>query len=241
MKYDHPPKVIVTIVAILLASGIFAGCSSPKPVEPKTHINYFISEPYDIWKITSLSFVELLQEQDQPDITYDMTEVISTAIGSRRIFDVNVVWRDQEKYALMPLGDCQALTFQQISEIKLALGCDAVILGSIKSFSSYPHMQVNMRLRMYDLRNGKLVWGVDHAWDTREKDLEKRLKEYYEHTQNGHYKSMDWKLALVSPKAFEKFVAYEISQTLPKRCTQITAKKPISAENEVKFSASRKN
>jgi len=73
---------------------------------------------------------------------------------------------------------------------------------------------MSLRLSLIDLRNGKLLWAVDHTWDTADKETQERIKRYFKNEVRAGYQPLREDLVSISPIEFNKFVAYEIVQTL---------------------------
>ena len=72
-----------------------------------------------------------------------------------------------------------------------------------------------MHLKLIDLRNGKLLWATEQVWDSTDKKVERRMRLYFNSRMRAGFQPMDWELLITSPRAFNKFVACEIAQTLP--------------------------
>jgi hypothetical protein len=85
----------------------------------------------------------------------------------------------------------------------------------MSDFRPHPRMQMGLSLRLLDLKRGQLAWAVDHVWDTTDKAVEKRIERYFNDQIRSGYEPMDSRLIMISPKAFEKFIAYEVAETLP--------------------------
>ena len=77
-----------------------------------------------------------------------------------------------------------------------------------------PRMQIGLYLQLLDLRRGRLVWGLDHTWDTTDRATEQRIKAFFRSRMRDGYGPLDWRMAVTSPKVFQKFVACEVAETL---------------------------
>jgi len=75
-------------------------------------------------------------------------------------------------------------------------------------------MQAGLVLKLLDLRDGKVVWGVDHAWDAADQETQNRMKAFFDRHIGEGQAPADWKLGTMSPRAFAKFVSDEIAETL---------------------------
>jgi hypothetical protein len=144
-----------------------------------------------------------------------MTVALAQAIQSRRLFHVKV---------LGPCAACpdaaapnypEALTLEQLHDLRRRLHCDAVLLGRVHSFRPHPATRVGLFLRLLDVNNGRLVWAVDHVWDTTDAETECRIERFFRQRMRSGYEPMEWQLAMISPRVFAKFVAHEVAATLP--------------------------
>ena len=90
-----------------------------------------------------------------------------------------------------------------------------MLLGTVTTYRPYPHMRLGLKLKLVDLRTGKLVWAIEQVWDAAEASMEGRLKRFFAKHMRRDWEPLGWQLALTSPRAFERFVAWETSQTLP--------------------------
>ena len=58
---------------------------------------------------------------------------------------------------------------------------------------------------------------MDHVWDTADRNVETRARQYFpKHVRSG-YDPMGYELVLKSPRAFQRCVAHEVAETLPPR------------------------
>ena len=78
-------------------------------------------------------------------------------------------------------------------------------------------MQIGLFLNLVDLREGRLIWGVDHIWDTTNRLTERSIERFFVKEMRSGYGPANWRLGLLSPRMFGKFVAHEAAGTLPLR------------------------
>lgn len=202
---------ISKILALLLCSGtmFLAGCRQVSP------IGYYLAPPESLSRINRVVFVELSGQDSYPGIAADMTTTLSHAIQTRRLFRLDVVKKDDPLCKTISLDGQAGFTMQQLRDMRRTFQCDAILLGSVRDFRPHPRTQIGLDLRLLDLKNGRLVWAVDHIWDTTDREVEKRIIRFFNKEMRGGYEPMDWEFAMISPKAFGKFVAYEVANTLP--------------------------
>ena len=86
---------------------------------------------------------------------------------------------------------------------------------------------------MVDLRIGKLLWAIEQIWDSTDKLVERRMKKFYKEYMRSNYGPMDWELLITSPRAFNKFVVYEVAETF--NMVSRYGKEHLSSENIKNF------
>ena len=102
-----------------------------------------------------------------------------------------------------------------LAAIGRTLKVDAVLLGAITQYQPYPHMTAGVRVRLIDLQDGQLLWAVQQVWDSSDKAVEARMRGFFRTRMRDGYEPLGWELAVISPRHFHKFVAYETARTLP--------------------------
>ena len=213
-------KIIVPIVCL-----ISFACPSCGP--RRCPISYDFTSPAALQHIRRVALIELAPEKGAPQIAADMTEALFQALQAKRLFHVDVVRRTDAACRDLPLDRMEPYALENFSEMHRALRCDGAIIGKISQFQTYPRLRIGLYLRLLDLRNGAVIWAVDHTWDTTDKKTEKRIKQFFERCLRGGYDPLQWRLATQSPKTFQKFIAYEIVEhTLP---TPSEVQKPTRA------------
>ncbi|MFP4107365.1 MAG: hypothetical protein ACLFVU_14955 [Phycisphaerae bacterium] len=206
-------SIAITAAWFLLLSG----CSQPEQKVVHPEVNYELSSPYELVRVNSVALIELAADHQSAGRVESMTEAVYEAVQSRRIFQIDVIRRDDPICRDLPLGGSEPLTMEQLDQIRRTLKVDAVLVGSVHHFRPHPHMQTGLTLRLLDLRRGKLIWGVDDVWDSSTEHTEKRIQAYFREKVRSGYGPVDYKLVMMSPIKFEEFVAYEVSTTLPRR------------------------
>jgi hypothetical protein len=212
-------------VLAILPAVMLLGCDSPEAVRHRG-LNYYLSSAQDLRSIGRVAFVELAEDDRGGQIAADTTDELAVALRDNRLFAVNVLHSSDPQYAHTPTDSPGGLTFEQIAALHKDLDCDAILLGTITTYQPYPHMRMGLQLKLLDLRSGQLVWAIDQVWDTTEARMEERLKKFFSTHMGKNYEPLGWRLALTSPRAFEKFVAWDAASTLPHNEPQEPEKEP---------------
>ena len=172
-------------------------------------------------------FVELNDCTGYPDISKTMTEAMFRSIQDKRIFHADLVSKFDIQCQELPLAGREALTISQLADIRQKLKCDAILFGKVSHFRPYPRMQVGLYLKLLDLKDGKLVWAIDHIWDTTDKSTAGRIRDFFDTEMRQGYEPAQWQMGLMSPGMFQKFVAYEVTNTFPTLSGEPRTKKKL--------------
>ncbi|MHC4226511.1 MAG: hypothetical protein ACYSW0_03710 [Planctomycetota bacterium] len=169
------------------------------------------------WGILLLLLTVLLsgcRTQSYPQMSADITGSLFRALQKKQVFGLTVVRRDNPSWRSLQLNGEPTYTLDQLSAIHEKLKCDGILVGTITEFRPYPHMAVGLRLKLLDLRDGQLLWALEQIWDSADKTVEKRTKNYFESEKREGFAPLREQLTAVSPLEFIKFVSYEVAETL---------------------------
>jgi hypothetical protein len=205
------PGSSILRAALVGAAAAFCGCSAPAPVCS------YLSSQAELHRINRAVLLELGDDSSHPFVAKEITDDLLRGLQERRLFRVELLRSTEVRFGTVPVRPDARYTLQEMKQLREGLDCDAVIVGSLSSFQQFPRMQMGLRLTLLDLRNGKVIWSVDNLWDTRDRDVEDRIRAFFEDRMAHRYEPVNWQIANVSTSAFEKFVAYEVAQTLPSR------------------------
>lgn len=213
------PNKLALALPLALAACWLASCAQP-PQPPRPEVRYYLHSPQSLHAIHRVVFIQLDGGTRHPQIASVMTEALFAALQDRGIFQVDVMSENHPQCQDLPLGSREGFTIEQLHAIRQALRCDAVLLGEVTQFLPHPRMQAGLSLRLIDLKNGQLVWGLENVWDSTDLRVERRIEDFFEDRMRHGYEPIDERLAYSSPRTFGKFVAYEVANTLPSRGVQ---------------------
>lgn len=206
------PAGVAAALLLVAACLTSSGCSGDEP--PSARITHFVDDDR-LSGIGRVVLVGFLANDTPPDIAAETTQALAQAVSERRLFNVEVVERDGVDCPPALVSPRATLRLSDLRDIRRRFGCDAILLGCVSNFRPHPRTRMGLTLRMIDVRRGELVWAVDHRWDTTDRQTERRIRHFFDERMRSGYEPMDWRLAMISPKAFEKFVACETAATLP--------------------------
>lgn len=202
----------MTAVAALL----MPGCRSPEQVRPAGARPHYANPRKDIRMVGRIILVEPANLSAHPRISADFTDALSQAIKKKNLFGQIVIYRGDPLFAKHQLG-CETCPPEIIKEVQQAFAADAILTGVIRDYQAHPRLAISVRLRLTDLADGELIWAMEQVWDTTDKEIEKRMRGFFETEMGSGYEPLNWRIGLISPHIFNKFVCYEIGETLAPR------------------------
>ena len=210
-----PRKASAALPALLATALLAAGCCPSTPEEPlRPAIGYELTDSADLVDLGRVAFIELDHRGSYSGVSREISSALFRAVQGKRLFHVRQVERTDPSCRDLPLGKHGPFEVSELHRMRQALDCDAVLVGAVTDFQAHPRMQVGLYLNLLDLRDGRLIWGVDHLWDSSDREVEARLRAFFRDQMGSGYDPADWRLGLMSPKLFSKFVAHEAAGTL---------------------------
>jgi hypothetical protein len=204
-----------TVGAILLAGALtlLVGCNKGEEVVAAGARPHYANPNKGMRQIGRIILVEPVNLSTNPQISVDITNGMARALERKNLFGQTVIYRKD------PLVKKYQLEFEKnpketLQEVHKDFGCDAILTGTIRDYQSYPRLAISMRLRMVDLNDGQLIWAMEQVWDSTDQELGKRMRGFFKTEMMDEYQPLNWKLGLVSPNIFNKFVCYEIGETI---------------------------
>jgi hypothetical protein len=199
---------LLTCIALLALISAAAGCGDKPPP-----VGYCLPEPVALHEVDRVVMVELADDPEYPGTGRDVTEALVQAFHQRGLFHVAVVRKGDPALEQLPILK-EPKSLQDLALLRKALECDALLVGAVKRFQPHPRMQVDLTLHLLDLRHGRLIWGVEHSWDSNDRFIERRIRRFFNERMRDDFGPVDWRLALMSPRTFQKYVAWEVARTL---------------------------
>lgn len=206
-------REIAGLAAILLLLG---GCYTPKPVIRQQPIQCYIDKSVNFSSIGKVAVMELEdQSVFSPDLSKTLTQTLTDNLGKKQLFSIRTVYRTDPDWKALNLDPSQPLSSQAMVQIQKELKVNAILVGTISRYRSYPKLLAAIQFKMLDLRSGQLIWAMENVWDSTDKSTEQRIRQFFETQMRTGYQPMDWQIVINSPSAFHKFVMYEVVSTLP--------------------------
>ncbi len=194
---------------------VLTSCKSHNEIV--SSIKYCYQNPdKDLATIGRIAFVELNNNTSYPNISADITEELFQSMQKKQVFGLTVIRQNDISWRSLQLEPDSEYMLEEIQTIRTKLKCDGLLIGTITEFSPYPHTAVGLRMKLLDLRDGRLVWAIEQVWDSTDKTIEKRIENYLRQQRRSDSSGLQEHLVKISPLEFFKFVSYEVAETLEK-------------------------
>jgi len=197
-------------VGVLLAA---EGCTVVQPYVPETG-QYYINPNADFRALGQVVLLTPDGAESYPDQVDQVCDALVQALQKKHLFNVRRVDRSDPAWAELEL-DRRPWDLDQMRRIRHRLAADGVLVGRVTDYQPYPHLLVGLHLKLVDLRNGMVVWGLEQVWDSQDAKVQKRMRGYYYSRMAREYEPLGWRILNTSGRAFVRFVAEETVQTLP--------------------------
>ena len=198
----------------LLLAVFLAGCSSAQKGSPSSQSNYYLNPQKPISAIGRVTLIELNNLSQRPEVSADMTQALFEAIQKRNVFGLTIVYRSDPACKGLLIEGNEDYSLEQLALLRKNLKADAALVGEVTQYYSYPRLAIGLRLKLIDLRDGTLIWAIEQFWDSTDKQVENRAEDFFKTQIRSGFDPIEYRMALVSPRMFLKFVAWEVGQTL---------------------------
>ena len=205
-------KIILLFVVVLLP---ISGCSLKlKKSAPIRPLEYYRSGGVDLRSIGRVAILEMENLSTNQNLSKELTTALSEEIRKKQIFGLETLYFKDPKWESLMLSVDSDVSPKQLEDIQKKLGVDAVMYGRIEHYRPYPRNSIGIKLKLVDCATGQLLWAIDQVWDSTDTIIEERAKFFFSTQMRSDYGPMDWKMVMLSPRIYNKFITNEISQTL---------------------------
>ena len=203
-------SLLLAAMGLLVLAG---GCEGPLNGNGMSN-SYYLNPYKDLSTLGRVALVELDDNSGYPTISADVTRALFVALQKKQMFGVTIVPHDDPEWRGLQenLDSLQGL--KNLLTMRETLKCNGLLVGTITEYQPYPRMVIGLRLKLLDLTDGQLLWGLEQVWDTADHSIEKRISHYFKDELHSGVAALREELVLVSSLKFVKFVAYEVAQTL---------------------------
>ncbi len=177
----------------------------------------YINPNKDLSDIGRVAIVELANDSGYPQISTDLTDALYQSLQKKQLFSLSIIRQNNPAWQSLQLDQDSTYTLEQLFAIRKTLKRDAILIGTVTKYTPYPHMAVGLRVRLVDLKDGELLWGVERIWDSSDKITEYQIENYYKRQIRSGFAPLRERLAIMSQRKFLEFVTYETAETLRPR------------------------
>lgn len=178
---------------------------------------YYLSPNKDLRRLGRVAMVEIDSDMSSPEIAAVLTDSLFVETQKKQVFSVMVIREDDPTWQSLPVNVDSLQDVGQLATMRQTLGCSGLLVGTVTRYQPYPHMVIGLRLKLLDLNDGQLLWGLEQVWDSSDRSIQKRIRAYSREERKGGQPSLQEELVVVSPLSFCKFVAYEVAGTFERR------------------------
>lgn len=197
---------------LVVALAALIGCV---PKTPPRGIGCYLDRDALPGRVQRVLFVPLADDANCPSAADGMTRALYSALQDRQLFHIGMLAPADTPTDEPAVDPRRALVMKDLLRMRQTSKGDAALLGTVNLFKPYPQMQIGVCLRLVDLRDGRVLWAIEHVWDATDRVTQERMEIYFHKQRGEDYDPLDWRLATVSPAAFQQFAAYEMAETLP--------------------------
>ena len=205
-------KIILLMTLVML---LIPGCSlKMKKNDPIAPLEYYRFGDLDLRSIGRVVMFEMNNLSTNQKLDKELTTALSEEIRKKQIFGLDTLYPEDPEWKRLGISKDFDFSMKELSDIQKKLGVDAVMYGKIVHYRPYPRNSIALNLKMIDCATGELLWAIDQVWDSTDTGIEQRAKAFFDSQMSSGYDPVDWKIVMLSPRIYNKFVTYEISQTL---------------------------
>ncbi|MFC1763405.1 hypothetical protein ACFL6U_15170 [Planctomycetota bacterium] len=196
---------------IALTLGCLSGCYVRPKQSPLTG-SFYLNNDKELATIGRVVLVELDNHSEYPEISAEVSEILYAALQKTQLFGITTVDQSDPLWRGLQLELDTTYSVEEMIKIRKTLKSDAVLSGTVTEYRPYPYLKLGLRLRMVDLADGELIWGIEHLWDATDLKSKTRVSHYRKEYLGSV--SSESELLEMSHKEFMKFAAFEIGNTL---------------------------
>ena len=206
-------KIFASLWFILSLAIVSTGCSR-HGLSASSGQYYSRETAKNLSTIRTVCLVELHNNATYPQISGDVTDSLYQTLQKKQLFSLSLLRQTDTAWKTLEIQPGSPYTLEQLLAARKMLGVDAALVGTVTSYTPYPHMAMGLQLKLIDLRDGQVVWAVEQIWDTADKATEERIKKYFEKQLRSGFSPLGEQLAAISSINFIRFVTYDATETL---------------------------
>lgn len=198
------------MMPLLLWAG---GCESSRHNDPMAG-TFYLDPQKDLHQLGRVTLAELENLSEYPEISASATDALFLHLQKKHIFSLVIVHRNDPVWPALQEGLESLHAMRVLVDTREMLNCDGLLVGTVTEYRPYPHPVLGLRLKMLDLTDGRLLWGFEQVWDSADRDVQRRIRDYLKTEVHSGTVPLSEELVSVSPREFARFAAHEVAGTL---------------------------
>jgi len=206
-------KNILLLITVFLPA--ISGCTfNMEKDEASGSLEYYRYGGSSLKSVGRVLMLEMENLSTNQDISRELTTALSEEIRKKQIFGLETLYHTDPKWKNLSISKNLDISMQQLSDIQSRFSVDAVLYGKVMHYRPYPRNSIGLKLKLEDCTTGQLLWAVEGVWDSTDAKIEERAKSFFSTEMRSGYDPMNWKIVMVSPRIYNKFITHEISEAL---------------------------
>jgi hypothetical protein len=203
--------VIIAVVGLLSVS--LSGCYRQQQAQAMADA-YYLNPAKDLHDLGRVALVELKDASGHEDIARAATQALFLELQKKQIFSLSRIGRDDPAWKTLQDSLDSRFTMQTLLDMRQTLRCNALMVGAVTEYRPYPRLAIGLRMKLIDLVDGRLLWGVEQVWDTTDRSVQRRIGAYARSELRSGGGPAPEELVMLSSLELIKFAACEVAQTL---------------------------
>ncbi|MBW8014795.1 MAG: hypothetical protein FVQ82_01290 [Planctomycetes bacterium] len=203
--------ILLLALALLPISGCLFETKKDDSINP---LRFYRYPDYNLKSIGRVVMLEMENLSANQELGKELTMALSEEIQKKQIFGLDTLYIKDPKWKSLNLSTDSDISMKQLGDIQTRFGAAAVLYGEIVRYRPFPRYSIGLKLELVDCTTGQLLWAIDQVWDSTDAKTEERIKSFFSTQMRSGYKPMEWEIVMYSPRIYNKFITYEISQTL---------------------------
>jgi hypothetical protein len=203
--------------AILTAAGLLSvslcGCYRHQQAHAMADA-YYLNPNRNLRDLGRVTLVELNDATGHPEIARQASQALFLELQKKQVFGLSSIGRDDPAWAVLQESLDSRRTMQTLLAMRENLKCNGLLVGTVTEYRPYPRLAIGLRIKLLDLTDGRLLWGVEQVWDTTDRSLQQRIRAYSHSELRSGTGPAPEELVMLSPLEFVKFAACEVALTL---------------------------
>lgn len=200
---------------LLALAALLGACAAVRPIGPPAILaSAKVVPDFDSYVIRRVGLVPFTGEHLTREQSEQLQSAFFAEIGATTSYEM--VSLDQYDLAEVPSSEPYRRGWYQprtIIDLARRYNLDGLVIGTVTDQQFFPPQRLGLQIDLVASETGLVVWSSSVHLDAARAEVRKSL-EAWSRSQLGDQVHQDWRLILISPRAFARFAAYQIGQTI---------------------------